>query len=64
MQKIYTAGAGGIELGEGWNEITKTENFRCPQRVLDVANRIRAEDDGIQQVRGANDGASRRTCGC
>ena len=52
MQKIYTAGAGDIELGEGWNEITKTENFRCPQRVLDVANRIRAEDDGIQQVRG------------
>ena len=52
MQKIYTAGAGDIELGEGWNEITKTENFRCPQRVLDVANRIRSEDDGIQQVRG------------
>ena len=52
MQKIYTAGAGDIELGEGWNEITKAENFRCPQRVLDVANRIRAEDDGIQQVRG------------
>ena len=52
MQKIYTAGAGDIALGEGWNEITKAENFRCPQRVLDVANRIRAEDDGIQQVRG------------
>ena len=52
MQKIYTAGAGDIELGEGWDEITKTENFRCPQRVLDVANRIRAEGDGIQQVRG------------
>ena len=52
MQKIYTAGAGKIELGDGWSEITKRENFRCPQRVLDVANRIRAEDDGIQQVRG------------
>ena len=52
MQKIYTTGVGPIELGEGWNEITKPENFRCPKRVLDVANRIRAEDDGIQQVRG------------
>ena len=52
MQKIYTAGAGPIELGDGWNEITKQENFRCPKRVLVVANRIRAEDDGLQQVRG------------
>ena len=52
MQKIYTAGAGPIELGDGWYEITKPENFRCPKRVLDVANRIRAEDDGLQQVRG------------
>ena len=52
MQKIYTGGAGEIELEEGWNDITKRENFRCPQRVLDVVNRIRAEDDGIRQVRG------------
>ena len=52
MQKIYTAGAGPIELGNGWYKITKPENFRCPKRVLDVANRIRAEDDGLQQVRG------------
>ena len=52
MQKIYTTGAGPIELGDGWYEITKPENFRCPKRVLDVANRIRAEDDGLQQIRG------------
>ena len=52
MQKIYTTGAGPIELGDGWNAITKPENFRCPKRVLDVANRIRAEDDGLQQIRG------------
>ena len=52
MQKIYTTGAGPIELGDGWSKITKPENFRCPKRVLDVTNRIRADDDGIQQVRG------------
>ena len=52
MQKIYPAGAGEIHLEDGWSKITKRENFRCPRRVLDVANRIRAEDDGIQQVRG------------
>lgn len=52
MQKIYTTGAGAIAAGEGWNEITKPENFRCPTSVLRVINRIRAEDDGLQQVRG------------
>ena len=52
MQKIYTTGAGPIELGNGWHEITKPENFRCPKRVLDVANQIRAGGDGLQQVRG------------
>lgn len=52
MQKIYTTGAGPILLGEGWNEITKPENFRCPTSVLAVVNRIRAEDDGLQQTRG------------
>lgn len=52
MQKIYLAGAGSIALGEGWNSITKPENFRCPRSVLAVINRIRAEDDGLQQVRG------------
>jgi len=52
MQKIYLTGAGPIALGESWNEITKPENFRCPTSVLRVINRIRAEDDGLQQVRG------------
>jgi DNA helicase-2/ATP-dependent DNA helicase PcrA len=50
MQKIYLAGAGTIERGEGWNEITKPENFRCPIAVLNVINNIRAEDDGLQQI--------------
>lgn len=52
MQKIYTAGAGAIAPEEGWTEIRKPENFRCPQRVLKVINSIRAEDDGLKQVRG------------
>ena len=52
MQKIYTTGAGKIASGEGWAEITKPENFRCPMSVLRVINRIRAEDDGLAQVRG------------
>jgi DNA helicase-2/ATP-dependent DNA helicase PcrA len=52
MQKIYTTGAGQITIDEGWEEITKPENFRCPASVLRVINRIRAEDDGLKQVRG------------
>lgn len=52
MQKIYTTGAGPIPPGEGWSTITKPENFRCPRRVLDVVNSIRAEDDGLVQTRG------------
>jgi DNA helicase-2/ATP-dependent DNA helicase PcrA len=32
--------------------ITKPENFRCPISVLRVINRIRAEDDRLEQVRG------------
>lgn len=52
MQKIYTTGAGAIQPGEGWQSITKPENFRCPRSVLNVVNAIRAEDDGLVQVRG------------
>jgi DNA helicase II / ATP-dependent DNA helicase PcrA len=52
MQKIYVGGAGPITLEQTWSEITKPENFRCPASVLRVINRIRAEDDGLQQVRG------------
>jgi DNA helicase-2/ATP-dependent DNA helicase PcrA len=52
MQKIYAGGTGVIEGRPGWSNITKPENFRCPTRVLNVVNRIRAEDDGLQQIRG------------
>jgi DNA helicase II / ATP-dependent DNA helicase PcrA len=54
MQKIYTTGGGPITPGTCWITITKPENFRCPASVLRVINRIRAEDDGLEQVRGRN----------
>lgn len=52
VQKIYMQGAGPILIGEGWCKLEKPENFRCPQSVLRVINRIRAEDDGLEQTRG------------
>ncbi|MGX1101351.1 UvrD-helicase domain-containing protein [Amorphus sp. MBR-141] len=52
MQKIYTTGAGAVALGDGWQEITKPENFRCPTSVLSVINAIRAPGDGLTQTRG------------
>jgi len=52
VQKIYMQGAGSIETEEGWETLEKPENFRCPQAVLRVINRIRAEDDGLEQTRG------------
>lgn len=55
MQKIYLRGSGKIELEEGWASITKPENFRCAQKILHVANAIRAQGDGLQQERGRHD---------
>ena len=52
VQKIYMQGAGPISPQEGWETLKKPENFRCPQAVLRVINRIRAEDDGLEQTRG------------
>lgn len=52
VQKIYMQGAGPIETEDGWKTLEKPENFRCPQAVLRVINRIRAEDDGLEQTRG------------
>jgi DNA helicase II / ATP-dependent DNA helicase PcrA len=52
MQQIYTAGAGPIIVGDGWNAITKPENFRCPTSVLSAINRIRAEGDRLVQTPG------------
>lgn len=52
MQKIYATGAGNVALSEGWAEITKPENFRCPTSVLSVINAVRSGGDGLEQVRG------------
>ncbi|MCG7981430.1 MAG: UvrD-helicase domain-containing protein [Candidatus Thiodiazotropha lotti] len=52
LQKIYMQGAGSIPIEEGWEKYEKQENYRCPQSVLRVINRIRAEDDGLEQIRG------------
>jgi len=52
VQKIYMQGAGPIPPEEGWETFEKPENFRCPQAVLRVINRIRAEDDQLEQTRG------------
>jgi DNA helicase-2/ATP-dependent DNA helicase PcrA len=55
MQKIYLRGAGKIGIEEGWKAITKPENFRSAQSILRVANAIRKEGDGLQQVRGLHE---------
>lgn len=52
VQKIYMQGAGRILPEDGWKTLEKPENFRCPQAVLRVINRIREEDDGLMQTRG------------
>lgn len=55
VQKIYMQGAGPIPIEEGWCKLEKPENFRCPQSVLRAINRIRAEDDGLEQTRGRHE---------
>lgn len=55
VQKIYMQGAGPIPSEDGWETLEKPENFRCPQAVLRVINRIRAEDDGLEQTRGRHE---------
>lgn len=52
MQKIYSTGTGVVELLDGWAEITKPENFRCPTSVLSVINAVRQPVDGLEQTRG------------
>ncbi len=52
MQKIYMQGVGPIPSENGWETLKKPENFRCPEAVLRVINRIRAEDDQLEQTRG------------
>ena len=55
MQSIFMRGAGDIPLEDHWRAITKPENFRCAKQILDVANAIRAQGDGMEQVRGLHE---------
>jgi DNA helicase II / ATP-dependent DNA helicase PcrA len=55
MQRIFLSGAPAIAVPDTWKTITKPENFRCPTEVLKVINRIRLEDDGLQQTRGRHE---------
>ena len=52
MQKIYTTGIGKILEEENWITIKKPENFRCSKAVLPVINKIRYEDDKLEQIHG------------
>ena len=55
MQSIFMRGAGDIPLEDHWRAITKPENFRCAKQILDVANAVRAQGDGMKQVRGLHE---------
>lgn len=52
MQKIYGPGVGAIPREQHWKKIDKPENFRSPQAVLQVINRIRQFDDPLKQKGG------------
>lgn len=54
MQKIYLTGIGNVAPETSWERvIDKPENYRCAQSILAVANAVRLQGDGLQQVRGA-----------
>ncbi len=52
MQQIYMTGIGEIALEDGWNRISKPENFRCSRTVLAAINNIRASGDALEQTIG------------
>lgn len=51
-QQIYQTSVGPITPDATWAKITKEENFHCPTAVLNVANHIRHDGDGLEQNRG------------
>lgn len=55
MQSIFMRSTGDIPLEGHWRAITKPENFRCARQILDVANAVRAQGDGMAQVRGLHE---------
>ncbi|MGI5232507.1 UvrD-helicase domain-containing protein [Actinoallomurus sp. CA-142502] len=52
MQRIYATGVGSIDLGVGWQDIQKPENFRSPSKVLAAINAIRSGGDSLVQKSG------------
>ncbi|WP_198659291.1 UvrD-helicase domain-containing protein [Nocardiopsis sp. FIRDI 009] len=58
MQRIYLQGT-GLVTGDGtWAVIRKRQNWRCPEQVLNVINRIRSQsphDGDLQQVLGGDE---------
>lgn len=52
MQRIYSDGYTDIvkNLPANWKTPTKTENYRCPNRVRSLINKVRNLTDGLQQI--------------
>lgn len=59
MQKVYSRGAGRVELLAGWKDIKKRENFRSSRQVLQTMNDVRALGDGLKQVTGLSEDEQR-----
>lgn len=52
MQRIYPTGIGTVPKPDGWRAIPKSENFRSPIAVLNLANAVRRGGDDLVQVGG------------
>lgn len=52
MQQIYATGSGQVEAEPAWADIPKPENFRCSNKVLNLANAIRRDGDDLVQTPG------------
>ncbi|WP_311399393.1 UvrD-helicase domain-containing protein [Lautropia mirabilis] len=63
MQKIYANGIGSITASDKWTAVSKPENFRCSAKVLRLANAIRRDGDGLQQIAGKRQSLSAPTEG-
>lgn len=52
MQRIYSDGKVGLEkiIPDDWATPVKKINYRCPQRVIKLINRVRANADGQSQI--------------
>lgn len=52
MQRIYSDGYTDIDdnLPANWEKPVKTENYRCPNRVRDLINKVRMLTDKLQQI--------------